>query len=134
MKAYDRGLLKRLVIQDFGEINTLTQRFNLPYEYTDVRKQFSENGVIFEENSPQELYESVKEFLADYQSGFSRKPTSKLVSDRIAHRTYSNKMLQTLVQPDANTPFPNKSELARFIYKNISAVGFLYCNSAITDR
>ena len=122
-------MLKRRIIQDIGEVNTLSQIFNLPFEFSDCTRNYTEKEVTFIENSPTEILEATKEYYNDYLSGFSREPNDVLIDNKAIYKSCANRILENFLLYK-NTPPNHENEINRHIYRELSSSGFFYCNSS----
>ena len=128
MKQIDRGLLKKIIIKDIGEVNSLSKRFNLPFRFNDISNVFKTEEVIFIENSPSEVLTATKLFYNDYLLGFSNESES-IVSNRKLYKLSSKKVLEEYLL-HSETHY-DEFTFSRAIYHELSFKGSYYCNSSL---
>jgi putative glycosyltransferase (TIGR04372 family) len=128
LKLYDRGLLKKIKFKNgrTSKVLSIKEHFELSYKYTNAEDDLKDD-ITFIENSSNEILYATNEFLLDYKSKFSRKPSSKQDEINNIFRKYSESIMLN--------EFPEKSksffslppiERTRVALRNLSSKGFLY--------
>lgn len=127
LKKTDRGLLKKLRVNKNNITYDTGAIFSLPFYYTNNRNIYNSTEVEFIDNTPEELLYAVREFIADYKSGFTRIPDNDLMDLSEKYRIASERIINSR---DLDCEFQNlpPQHRSRLTYRNLASIGYLYKN------
>lgn len=121
-KRCDRGLMKDIAFEGREGILKLSDRFLLPYKYTNEREILGPE-IKFIENTSAQILNSIKKFTSEYEDNFKTSPSSEMELNRKLFIEASRKIMNERVHEFANMP---PTHLARITLRNLSSQGYLY--------
>jgi hypothetical protein len=125
-KVVDRGLLKMVKVRGRPVTKTFKQRIELPFKFTNHNENISSDEAVYIDNSPEQIFEAVKEFYFDYVSGFSRQPSVNLIENGNFFRMTSERNLKDIIIGNGEIYSRNRVDISRLIYRNLASRGYYY--------
>ena len=121
-KRCDRGLMKDIAFEGREGLLKLSDRFLLPYKYTNEREILG-SEIKFIENTSAQILNAIKKFTSEYEDNFKTSPCNEMELNRKLFIEASRKIMNEPVQEFAKMP---STHLARITLRNLSSQGYLY--------
>jgi len=121
-KRNDRGVMKSIKFKNNNKQINSCERFLLPFKYTNSFSIVDED-IEFIENSQEQILQSIKYFVLEFESNFKIPPTDEMIKSK---NLFLENSFRIMNSKDDSFMTLSRQQLARATLKNLSSRGFLY--------